>query len=164
MIEVKKNESDAEYRRVYFQCVDATDGMTPETGEAGGQPQISTRGSAFADAGIGVLVEIGNGRYYAVLTQDAVNIADRSVIESRYKSANTAEAIGSTVQIKDPMADVLEGTITLKAALRVMLAALAGKTSGGGQNYRDVADAKNRIAASVDGFGDRTTVTIDGSD
>jgi hypothetical protein len=99
MIQVKKNESDAEYRRMYFHCVDATDGMTPETGEAGGQPQIGTRGGAFGDAGIGVLVHMGNGRYYAELTQAAVNIPDRSVIEGRYKSANTAEALGTTVQI-----------------------------------------------------------------
>lgn len=100
MLIIKKNEATAGLRRMYFHCVDATDGMTPETGEAGGQPQVSVNGDAFGTQTIiGVLVAIGNGRYYAELTQAGVNIADRSIIEGRYKSANTAEAIGTTIQI-----------------------------------------------------------------
>lgn len=98
MITVLKNEPTASLRRMYFHCVDVTDGMTPETGEAGGQPQILVDG-AWTNTGIGVLVAIGNGRYYAELTQAITNIADRSVIEGRYKSASTAEAVGTTVQI-----------------------------------------------------------------
>lgn len=95
---IKVNQATAAKRRVYFQLVDATDGMTPETGEAGGQPQISTNGGAWTSTGIGVLVAIGNGRYYAELTQAALaTIGD--VIETRYKSANTAECPGDTVQV-----------------------------------------------------------------
>lgn len=97
-IQIYAGETVAANKRVYFHCVDATDGMTPETGEAGGQPQISINGAAFADAGIGVLVAIGNGRYYAVLTDASVEQPER-VIESRYKSANTAETVGTTVQV-----------------------------------------------------------------
>jgi hypothetical protein len=97
-ITVNPNEATAANRRMYFQCVDIGDGMTPETAEAGGQPQISTNGAAWTDTGIGVLVAIGNGRYYAVLTQAAV-LTEGDVIEGRYKSANTAEAVGTTVQV-----------------------------------------------------------------
>jgi len=94
---IQAGETTAARKRVYFQCADATDGMAPETGEAGGQPQISTDGGAFADAGIGVLVAVGNGRYYAELTDAAVE--SEAVIESRYKSAETAEAVGTTAQV-----------------------------------------------------------------
>lgn len=34
---------------VYVWCVDATDGITPETGEASGQPKYSLNGAAFAN-------------------------------------------------------------------------------------------------------------------
>lgn len=93
------NQATAAKRRVYFYLVDATDGLSPETGEASGQPQISTNGGAFTDTGIGTLTHMGNGRYYADLTQTAVNGSAGDVIETRYKSANTAEAPGDSVQV-----------------------------------------------------------------
>jgi hypothetical protein len=137
MLIVLKNEPTASLRRIFFHCVDATDGMTPETGEVGGQPQILVSG-AWTDTGIGVLVAIGNGRYYAELTQGATNIADRSVIESRYKSANTAEAVGTTVQIVEYPVDASialaakEATLTNAtyglSALQVLLDAIATST------------------------------------
>jgi hypothetical protein len=92
------NQATAAKRRVFFDCRDATDGLTPETGEAGGQPQISTNGGAWTNTGIGVLVAIGNGRYYAELTQGAVATAG-DLIETRYKSANTVETPGDSVQV-----------------------------------------------------------------
>lgn len=90
------NEATASKRRVYFHLVDATDGLTAETGEGSGQPQISTNGATFTNTGIGTLTHIGNGRYYADLTQTAVNGTAGDVIETRYKSANTAEAVGDS--------------------------------------------------------------------
>lgn len=92
------NQATAAKRRVYFDLRDATDGITAETGEAGGQPQISTNGGAWTNTGIGTLVAIGNGRYYAELTQAAVQTAG-DVIETRFKSANTAESPGDSVQV-----------------------------------------------------------------
>lgn len=99
--QIMLNETTAAKKRVYFHLVDVTDGMTPETGEAGGQPQISRNGSAFSDTGIGVLVAIGNGRYYAELTDAAVgsSAALGDIIETRYASANTAECPGDSVEI-----------------------------------------------------------------
>jgi uncharacterized protein (DUF1786 family) len=47
-----------------------------------------------------------------------------------------------------------------------MLAALAGKASGGGTvtvKFRDHADAKDRITATVDASGNRSAVTLDGT-
>lgn len=95
---VLANEATAGRRRVYFHCVDATDGITAETGEAGGQPEISTNGGAWTSTGIGTLSAIGNGRYYADLTQVAVATAG-DAIETRYKSVNTAETPGDSVRV-----------------------------------------------------------------
>ena len=92
------NQATASKRRVYFLCVDATDGITAEVGEAGGQPQISTDGGGWVDAGIGTLSSMGSGYYYAELTQAAVANTG-NVISTRYKSANTAESPGTTVQV-----------------------------------------------------------------
>jgi hypothetical protein len=88
---VRKNESTAAERRLYFHCVDVTDGFTPETGEAAGQPQISTNGAAWTNTGIGTLNAIGQGWYYADVTQATVN-ANSGIILGRYKSAATREA------------------------------------------------------------------------
>ena len=89
---VKLNEATATKRRLYWYLVDATDGLSAETGEAAGQPQISTNGGAFTNTGIGTLTHMGNGQYYADVTQAACNgtVGDR--ILGRYKSAETAEA------------------------------------------------------------------------
>jgi len=62
--------------------------------------------------------------------------------------------------------DVLEGTLTVRQAMRIILAAAAGKSTGGGTGtiyFRDLADTKNRIKATVDSNGNRTSVTLDGT-
>lgn len=55
-----------------------------------------------------------------------------------------------------------DGTaITLRGAMKLILAVLAGKSSGGGTAtvvFRDINDAKNRISATVDADGNRTAV------
>jgi len=94
---VQQSEATAEYRRMYFHCVDATDGMTPETGEADGQPQISLNGAGWGNT-TNVLVAMGNGRYYVELVA-ATEVNSLGIIEGRYKSANTAESIGTTLQV-----------------------------------------------------------------
>lgn len=62
--------------------------------------------------------------------------------------------------------EVVEGTVTLRQAMRILLAAAANKSSGGGTTsitFRDLADTKARISATVDSNGNRTAVTVDGS-
>ena len=82
------NESDNVKRRFHLMLVDANDGFTPETGEDGGQPQISINGSSF-DNTSGLLNAVGNGLYYVELTQSELGALGHFVV--RYKSANTAE-------------------------------------------------------------------------
>jgi hypothetical protein len=58
----------------------------------------------------------------------------------------------------------LEGMFTAKQIMRLMAAALAGKISGAeGTNVkiRDLNDSKDRIDATVDGYGNRLSVTLD---
>jgi len=64
------------------------------------------------------------------------------------------------------IATTVEGTLDVGEVLRIMLSALAGKASGGGTTtiaFRDVADAKDRISATVDSSGNRSAVTLDGA-
>jgi hypothetical protein len=59
-----------------------------------------------------------------------------------------------------------EGPETYIEMLRLMRAALVGKSSGhelGTPKYRDRADTKDRISATTDANGNRTTVTTDGA-
>ena len=85
---LRKDEPVAGRRRAYFFLVDATDGITPELGEAGGQPQISKNGAGFVNTAA-TLVSIGNGSYYCILSTGEVDTVGLLLV--RYKSANTAE-------------------------------------------------------------------------
>lgn len=134
--EVMASEATAAQRRAYFQLV-GTDGITPATGEAGGQPQVATNGAAWSSAGIGTLVAIGNGRYYADLTAGAVaTVGDE--IETRYKSANTAECPGDSFVVVafDPYAvptvTVQDGSVTAATFAAGAVSAGLGELFAGG--------------------------------
>jgi len=86
-----KSDPAEEKRYFYIFLVDATDGITPETAEAGGQPQISKNGAAFTNTSA-TLVAIGNGAYYLILTPGEVDTFGWILV--RYKSVNTAESQG----------------------------------------------------------------------
>jgi hypothetical protein len=62
------------------------------------------------------------------------------------------------------LADGVETSRTVRAALRLILATAVGKLSGAGTTaiaIRDTNDTKDRIAATVDASGNRTAVTLD---
>lgn len=97
-LHVFANESTAALRRVAFDVRYMQDlGAGPITG-ATGQPQISTDGAAWTNTGISTITEIGNGRYYADLTQAAVDTVGK-VIRTRYSTTDSDECVGSTVQV-----------------------------------------------------------------
>jgi hypothetical protein len=61
------------------------------------------------------------------------------------------------------LTDGVETSWTVRGALRIFLATLAGKSAGAGTGtltYRDMADSKNRISATISS-GNRTAVTRD---
>lgn len=63
--------------------------------------------------------------------------------------------------------EVVEGSLTLRQAIRLFLAVMTGESSGGGTTsvtFRDIADSKNRLVFTVDANGNRTAVgTRDGT-
>lgn len=64
------------------------------------------------------------------------------------------------------IAGITDGTNDLQEMMRIMFAALVGKSSGGGTAtlvFRDSGDVKDRITATVDINGNRTAITLDGS-
>lgn len=73
--------------------------------------------------------------------------------------------IPSAATIADAVHDeVVEGTTTLRQSIRLANAALGGKASGletTAVAYRDLADTKDRITATVDADGNRSVVTRD---
>lgn len=85
--------------------------------------------------------------------------ADASDIAALFGTLNN-------ISVANILAGVVEGSLTLQGVLRLLLAAETGKSTGGGTTsiaFRDNADSKNRIAATVNTSGNRTAVTLDAS-
>lgn len=77
-----------------------------------------------------------------------------------------ADALASDA-VDEILDEVVEGSVTLRQAIRLFLSALTGKASGGGTTtitFRDIGDTKDRIIMTVDSSGNRSAVgTRDGS-
>lgn len=107
---------------------------------------------------------------------DAAAIADNAIDAGAIASdAITAAKIATGAIDADALAadavdeiwdEVLEGSLTGRQLMRIFLAALAGESTGGGTStitFRDNADTKARISATVDASRNRTAITLDGS-
>lgn len=71
----------------------------------------------------------------------------------------------NNISVADIIAGITDGTFDLQEMMRIILAATAGKSSGGGTVtlvFRDAADTKARITATVDTVGNRTAMVLDG--
>lgn len=109
----KLSEGTAARRRMYLHLVDSVDGISVETGEAGGQPQYSKNGAAFGSTSA-TLTAVGQGMYYVELT--AGELDTLGVLAIRYKSANTAEFQDvASVVAYDPYSAALGLTIPAAA-------------------------------------------------
>jgi len=78
----------------------------------------------------------------------------------------TAIAALNDISVADIIAGVADGSYDLQEMIRIIFAACALKSSGGGTTevkFRNSADDTDRITATVDSDGNRTTVTLDGS-
>jgi hypothetical protein len=83
-------------------------------------------------------------------------------------AAFAAGAIDAAALNADAVDEILDeqigdSTITARQALKVLVAALAGKVSGAGTatiTIRNIADSSNVIVATVDGTGNRSAVTV----
>ncbi len=86
---IQTGENNPEMRRVYFHLVDATDGITPEAGEAGGTTTISRNGRTPANTvNTLVAVDASKGDYYLELSLSEITTPGHLLLH--YKSANTA--------------------------------------------------------------------------
>lgn len=124
-------EATAARRRFYLYLVDATDGITPETGEAAGQPQVSVNGAGFGNTSA-TLTAIGNGSYYVELLD--TELAALGSILVRYKSANTCEfQERGLVVAYDPYDAVRLGVTALPNAAAEAAGGLYTRGTGAGQ-------------------------------
>ena len=94
----------------------------------------------------------------AVRTELAVELAhlddDISAVLTALSAIDTTAALDS----------VIEGTLTQRQVLRLLLAVLALKSTGGGSNvlaFRNLADTANRVTTTVDTNGNRLTIVLD---
>lgn len=79
------------------------------------------------------------------------------------KGSGTAAPGASAAQI---WAYALEGGLSAGSILRIILAAVAGRTTGVGtqiEEYLSVDGAKPRVTVSFDASSNRTTIVLDGS-
>jgi acyl-CoA synthetase (NDP forming) len=168
---VQQSSATAAYRRVYLHLVDATDGITPETGIAAATAMLSVNGAAAA-ASTNNIVEIDAGdlpgAYYLELT--AAELGTLGTIRGGFKAAACAWApFTVTVVDYDPddlldRADGIETGLTLRQALRGIAAVLYGKKSGSGtasEVFRNAAaDDADRVTVVGEADGDRTAITL----
>jgi hypothetical protein len=123
---------------------------------ASGQVKVqSGTGAGQLDTTSGqVKVQSGTGSGQILLTSGKVDVNDKTGFAL---SATAVDAIHDE--------DQGEGW-TLRQLMRLMTAALLGKTNGfntGTPKFRDQADTKDRISAIADADGNRTSVTLDAS-
>lgn len=97
-----------------------------------------------------------------VLKAKSPNGADTDVGVTAY----LFDVLPNDISVAEIGAATIEGAISRLEKERIELSALGAKSTGGGTDtlaFRDQADAKNRIEATVDANGNRTAVTLDGS-
>src|SRR5258708_19124227 len=105
---IQVGENDRLKRRIYLHLVDATDGITPKTAEAGGSAKVSLNG-ATPTTSINTLVAIDTtnqpGTYYLELNQTEIQFP--GIVIVRYKSSNTAAFVAlGQIMAFDPYTQV----------------------------------------------------------
>jgi hypothetical protein len=117
-------------------------------------------GDGDVTAALGAIADLladllGSGTCEASAVAKAYMSSDIVVTGDLLSTANVAEAVWGAVA---------EGGLTYAEVHRIVLAVLAGKTtiSGSDVAFRDLADSKDRVAATMTG-SERTSVTLDGT-
>lgn len=96
-------------------------------------------------------------------TQLAGNLGEHATTQAAIGALNDLDASAVAAAVAGMS---VEGALTLLPVLRLLMAAQFGKVAGAATatiTFRDLADTKNRIAATVDADGNRTALTLDGS-
>ncbi len=151
--------------------LDSGDGNTEETGLtiANTDVKIWKEGAtSMVNKNSGGGTHMSNGVYYVVLDATDTDTVGNLVIFIHVAGALVAKekCVVLPANQYDMMLSHVEGTIDVVELLRIVLAAASGLSAGGGTSsltFRDVADSKNRISATVDANGNRTAITRDGT-
>lgn len=154
--------------RVVFPILDADGDLV--TGASSLDSEVSKDQGAFTDCtNEATEIATNSGVYYLDLTATEMNADCVSVIVKSTEGKTTVLTLypSEAADWANLWAHVMENSITAKHAMNLFLAVLTGKASGLGTTtavYRDTADSKNRISATVDADGNRTAVgTRDGT-
>ena len=137
-----------------------TEAAVPKTGLT---PTVSiyrldTNALAVEDA---AMTEIGNGQYSYDFTAWDSSVDYSVICDSVALTGSERYAYSSISSSR-----VVEDVLSEDDILRILLAKAAGTATGGGSdsiNFKDVSTAKNRIEMSVDRYGNRNAVVLDGS-
>jgi hypothetical protein len=113
-------------------------------------PDLHTDVAAVKTETAAILLVVGtNGVTVANINENAID----------YESLK-ADAVDKILD------EIVEGTLTMRHVLKLVLSAIGGKASGGGTAtviFRDNADSKARITLTVDASGNRTASVLDGA-
>ena len=116
-------------------------------------------GNLYAeDPGVALFASVA-GDFSSTVALTRANASEAVSTSGSGSSAPTAAANAQAV-----WARALEGEFTAEQMMRLMVAALAGKVSGAAGStvsFRDLADTRDRIVATVDENGNRTAVVRD---
>lgn len=153
--------------------VDEDDGKTPETGLTISQADIrlSKNGGDFAQTNNATgATHDENGYYDIPLDTTDTNTLGRLLVAVSESGAlpvwDKFHVVPANVYDWTLFDEVIEGSITAKEALRLIMSALFGEASGAGTTtitFRDTGDTKNRVVMTVDEDGNRSAVVLDGS-
>jgi hypothetical protein len=93
-------------------------------------------------------------------------LADGGRTDLLIDSIISAIAALENISVADIIAGIADGSYDLQEMMRVIFAVCSGKSDGGGTatlHFRNSADNKNRVTATVDADGNRTAITLDAS-
>lgn len=118
---------------------------------------------------VAALTDAGSGWYYGdIATGDPTDPqAEVFVIQKQGVSFAADDPVIASGPLPYNLLDVADGVeagMTLRQSMRAMTAAMAGIVLGAGSatvKFRDQADTKNRITATVDGNGNRSSIVLD---
>lgn len=178
-------QSTASQVRTIGPFVDDTDFKTAETGLtiANTDIKLMSNGGSSANKNSGGGTHRVNGVYSVTFdATDTATVGELTVSvvvsgalpvmktffvleEAVFDALFASSATGVPAALADAVWDeAVDGTTTARESSRLWNAALAGKASGLGTTsatFRDLADTKNRIVATVDADGNRSAVTRD---
>lgn len=115
----------------------------------------------------GATVEPWIGTFDLVADFATLTDMQNQIWNANQNSHNTADSMALLVKnLHNLLTANVEGSHDIPAILRLLLAACCGKALGlqtTTASYRNLADTKTRIAATIDEHGNRLTVTLDAS-